>query len=178
MFVQKNVNIKINIINNKHDGNDDHKHQSNLNHSIGNEYNYQLQKQNSVMNYDQMTENSKNIEKMTFAYITTTQHHNSKIKDFEDTNNKNNNNEENVTLVDHDNDNYYECDYDYDNPRYCPKCNIWFGVSDASYPFKCNCLVVISSNIGAGGDRTDTLNTIDTQSVYSINSMDKDFRLV
>ena len=58
---------------------------------------------------------------------------------------------------------------DYDNPRYCKMCNIWYGSMDPSYPYRCNC-------VGTGGTGgTDTLNTIDTQSVYSVH-MKKDFR--
>ena len=67
------------------------------------------------------------------------------------------------TSTDIDDDDTYEDDSD--NPHYCKKCNIWFGSLDPSYPFKCNC-----HKTG-----TDTMNTYDTQSVYSVH-MQKDFR--
>lgn len=53
-----------------------------------------------------------------------------------------------------------------DEPKYCKKCNVWFGSLDPSYPYRCNC-----------HNANDTINTNDSLSVYSIN-MRKDFRYV
>ena len=65
-----------------------------------------------------------------------------------------------------------EDDNDEDLPQYCRKCNLWFDNFDPSYPFRCNCNPV---TLSTGG--TDTLNTIETGSIYSMH-MNKDFRWV
>lgn len=72
-------------------------------------------------------------------------------------------------------ENNTEEDNDEDLPQYCRRCNIWFDNFDPSYPFRCNCnpVIMVTGTGSIGG--TDTLNTNDTVSVYSMH-MQKDFR--
>lgn len=76
-------------------------------------------------------------------------------------------------------------------PRYCKQCDMWYHAWDPSYPFRCDCgksavgngtgmmamekMAAAAKNAEGGGNRDDTLNTNDTQSVYSVH-MRKDFR--